>query len=119
MAIYLHHQVVIDRLLRWKGKAKANKLRFGTRIHELVIARELHSVGAVPEQALLTMRKIEIDIDATAVERQLMRICQRLCAQDLLALDFALHSLFLCRPIAGIWRKLLLLCAPGGSNFGL
>src|ERR1700747_1761512 len=57
MTVHLHHEIVVDCLLGRKGKTKTNQLWCKVRIRELILAREPHRVGAVPEQTLLAVRK--------------------------------------------------------------
>src|SRR5437868_5156762 len=119
MAVHFHDQVVIDRLLCRKGKAKANQLVLGALIRELILACKSHSICAVPEEALLAMREIKIDIDAAAAEGQIMRIGEWLRAHDLLPIYLAFHAPLFRLPVARARGKLLLLRPPGRSHLGL
>src|SRR5205085_3541947 len=70
-AINGEDQVVIDRLRGREVELENHVLIFSARVVERISAIKSYFVGAVPQQPLLSMFEIQIDIDVTAINRQL------------------------------------------------
>src|SRR5258706_1490510 len=82
MAVNFHPESVIHRVLCWKGKVELDRLGFGGVVSESILAFEVHGVGAVPEQALLTIIELKIDVEPAEIQRQSNRTLDLVVTND-------------------------------------
>jgi hypothetical protein len=110
-------EIVVDRLRSRERESENYSQVFVTGIAKTINTGELNFIRAVPEQALLAMFEIEIDIDLAALEGQVARKFLGPRLLDHLAVFEHLEFFLYRREQGRVWRSLVLRRAPGGSDF--
>src|SRR5258706_15993105 len=82
MAVDFHHESVIYGVLCRKGKVELDLVGFSGVVSESILAFEVHSVGAVPEEAFLSMIEQKIDVEPAEIQRQSNRTFDLVVAND-------------------------------------